>query len=57
MPKAEIRVPKEGRIPNSELSAKAIAFRISGFGLLSGLGFRASDFLLAARVLQQRLQH
>jgi len=56
MPKSETRGPKAGRIPKSELSAKTAAFRISGFGLLSALGFRASDFLRMVPVPQQPLQ-
>jgi hypothetical protein len=57
-PKSEIRGPKperrpntEYRIPNTEGRSHARAFRISGFGLLSALGFRASGLGLRAHGL------
>jgi outer membrane protein assembly factor BamB len=57
-PKSEIRNPKEGRNPKTERTALqkedqpvgSRLVRISGFGFLSALGFRASAFCLAALV-------
>ena len=50
-PKSEFRGPKPERRPNTEGRSHARAFRISGFGLLSALGFRASGLGLCAHGL------
>src|SRR5271169_7249006 len=50
-PKSEIRGPKPERRPNTEGRSHLRAFRISGFGLLSALGFRASGLGLCAHGL------
>src|SRR5271169_3630157 len=50
-PKSEIRGPKPERRANTEGRSHARAFRISGFGLLSALGFRASGLGLCAHGL------
>src|SRR5271169_1062202 len=50
-PKSEIRGRKLERKPNTEGRSHARAFRISGFGLLSALGFRASGLGLCAHGL------
>ena len=49
--KSEFRRPKPERRPNTEGRSHAWAFRLSGFGLLSALGFRASGLDLCAHGL------
>jgi len=49
--KSEIRGPKPERRPNTEGRNHARAFLISGFGLLSASGFRASGLGLCAHGL------
>jgi hypothetical protein len=49
--KCEFRGPKPERRPNTEGRSHALAFRLSGFGLLSALGFRASGLGLCAHGL------
>jgi len=51
MSKSEFRRPKPKRRPNTEGRSHAWAFRLSGFGLLSALGFRASGLSLCAHGL------
>jgi hypothetical protein len=50
-PKTEGRKKSETRNPNQLPTQRASPspFRISGFGLLSGFGFRPSDFCAATR--------
>src|ERR1035441_3902280 len=50
-PKSEFRRPKPERRPNTEGRSHAGAFRVSGFGLLSALGFRVSGLDLCAHGL------
>src|SRR5664279_696731 len=50
-PKSEFRRPKPERTPNTEGRSHAWEFRVSGFGLLSALGFRASGLGLCAHGL------
>jgi hypothetical protein len=50
-PKSEFRGPKPERRPNTECRSQARAVRVSGFGLLSALGFRASGLGLCAHGL------
>ena len=49
--KSEFRRPKPERRPNTEGRSHDWAFRLSGFGLLSALGFRASGLDLCAHGL------
>src|ERR1035441_3300458 len=50
-PRSEFRGPKPERRPNTEGRSHDRAFRISGFGLLSALGFRASGLGFCAHGL------
>jgi hypothetical protein len=56
-PRSEFRRPKPERRPNTEGRSRAWAFRVSGVGLLSALGFRASGLGLCAHGLVVRYRY